>query len=369
MFYNSIDESYNGVDESTIMANEDYRSVDSFAQTLVDIEQNNYALFEGLIMADFQELAAVKSGRISESEIVAFREGTMSDVWNKIKEMFKKLWEKVKAILNHFLAFISGVFVRDNKKLVALWGDKIAGKDLSKLKVTWRNIDHDPASVASTLKTNVESAFTLSSIQRMKRGKGKDEFDTALKAAINTNIQDALDAKEDYFLGKATNVLYTSVDSTVRSVLLSGKEPLKTVKDTHKDLEKLMKDCIKEVDEFAEEFKEGKTQADLNRKFGYDDNDNSRYHAEHDDAGVSRAVASAKEASQAASEIQKSVTKVTNLCVSTMKKHMAQCRAAFLKAAHYNPKNESAFDDIDARVLYEDTMYEIDSDYDSFCYE
>ena len=42
-------------------------------------------------MGDFQEASMIHEGQ-SEEAIVAFQEGVISDMWNKLVEMFKKLW-------------------------------------------------------------------------------------------------------------------------------------------------------------------------------------------------------------------------------------------------------------------------------------
>ena len=90
--------------------------------------QNDYKLFEGALMGDFQEACMIHEGQ-SEEAVTAFQEGVISDMWDKLKELFKKLWAKIKSIFNAFIAKFNSVFMKSSKEFINKYKKEIANED------------------------------------------------------------------------------------------------------------------------------------------------------------------------------------------------------------------------------------------------
>ena len=95
--------SISGVDYSDLPALEGYDAVTGCATAMLEVHQNDMALFNAAIMEDFKEVAAMNEG-------VTVLNESASDVLNKIKEIFKKLLQKIKGIFNAFIAKLSQTF-------------------------------------------------------------------------------------------------------------------------------------------------------------------------------------------------------------------------------------------------------------------
>ena len=95
--------SISGVDYSDLPALEGYDAVTGCATAMLEVHQNDMALFNAAIMEDFKEVAAMNEG-------VTVLNESASDVLNKIKEIFKKLLQKIKGIFNAFIAQLSQTF-------------------------------------------------------------------------------------------------------------------------------------------------------------------------------------------------------------------------------------------------------------------
>ena len=95
--------SVSGVDYTELPALEGYDATTGCAMAMLEVQQNDMALFNATIMEDFKEVAAVNEGYEVLNE-------SASDVLNKIKEIFKKLLQKIKGIFSAFIARLRGTF-------------------------------------------------------------------------------------------------------------------------------------------------------------------------------------------------------------------------------------------------------------------
>lgn len=103
IFTSNTHSSLSGVDYSDLPALEGYDAVTGCATAMLEVQQNDMAMFNATIMEDFKEVAAVNEGYevINES---AF------DILNKLKEIFKKLLQKIKGIFKAFISKLMGTF-------------------------------------------------------------------------------------------------------------------------------------------------------------------------------------------------------------------------------------------------------------------
>jgi hypothetical protein len=151
IFTNSDRANIGSVDYAELIpANESYGCALGAAQALIDVYNNDMALFEAAIASDFSEVAAVNEG----ATIVAVNEGA-KEILTKVIEMFKKLLAKIKGIFEAFIAKLSS-HCKDNKKLYDKYKNKITGangwKDF-KVKVRKPKINND-------IRSAIDSAFS-----------------------------------------------------------------------------------------------------------------------------------------------------------------------------------------------------------------
>ena len=104
---------------------------------MIESYQNSFAIFDGVIRSDIQE-AAMKHGGASDYDLIVFSESVIGDLFNKIKEFFKKLWAKIKSIFHNFMARFDAKFGKSNKEFIKKYRKDIYGKDLSDFEVEYR---------------------------------------------------------------------------------------------------------------------------------------------------------------------------------------------------------------------------------------
>ena len=123
---------------STIPMAEGYDGSIGCAKALIESAQNDYAMFRAMLESDAREIQAMKSGYVNESEIISLQEATIGGIWNKIKELFKKLIAKIKSIFANFLAKFRGLYMKD-KELVKTYGQQVMRKsNLGNMSIKWR---------------------------------------------------------------------------------------------------------------------------------------------------------------------------------------------------------------------------------------
>ena len=128
---------------STIPMAEGYDGSIGCAKALIESAQNDYAMFRAMLESDAREIQAMKSGYVNEAEVYAIREAAASGIWNKIKELFKKLIAKIKSIFANFLAKFRGLYMKD-KDLVKKYGQQVMRKsNLGNMSIKWRKTKGD----------------------------------------------------------------------------------------------------------------------------------------------------------------------------------------------------------------------------------
>ena len=64
------------------------------AKALLDLAENDYAMFREMLNVEARDLQLQKTGYVQE-EVVALQEATIGGIWSKIKELFTKLIGKI----------------------------------------------------------------------------------------------------------------------------------------------------------------------------------------------------------------------------------------------------------------------------------
>jgi len=134
----SVNENHFGLGSlPEVEMNEAYTTGVDMAIALVECKQNEFAVLQAGIK---QDMIAAVTEDLEERE--AINEATASDVVNKVKEILKKLLEKLKSIFHSFMAKINSFFM-DSQELFKKYSGEIAKKNFSDFKLKVREFKRE----------------------------------------------------------------------------------------------------------------------------------------------------------------------------------------------------------------------------------
>lgn len=383
IFTNSDRTNIGSVDYAELIpANESYGCALGAAQALIDVYNNDMALFEAAIASDFNEVAAINEG----ATIVAVNEGA-KEILTKVIEMFKKLLGKIKGIFEAFIAKLSS-HCKDNKKLYDKYKNKITGangwKDF-KVKVRKPKINND-------VRSAIDSAFDY----KITEGKGglttynidgteimglkfdklekSDGYDSEeikeqiMKARLDKSVKDKIDGdmknmEEEYmdllFDEEELEDEWSLGDITglwVGGLLADGNKWETAVKKANDKLTRCISKIINELDKIKTE-----TSKKYLDKGSYNDKEKHKTQGINVDANLSITRQDMKTdfvntgttyetelkrysaLQRVASNEQEVITKFTNTYMNVVKFTLAQARKVWTSAAAYvSTHNEGA---------------------------
>ena len=125
---------------------EGYDADTGAARALIESARNDYAMFKAMLSVDSREcqIQQESSNYVVEGEITSLAEAAGAGIWQKIKDLFIKLGQKIKSIFTNFIARITGLFAKD-KTLVKKYKSTILGKsNLGKMEVKFAKVKKDP---------------------------------------------------------------------------------------------------------------------------------------------------------------------------------------------------------------------------------
>lgn len=326
------------------------------ALALVESARNDYKMFRAMLDIDARELQIQResSGYVAESQVMVLTESAISGIWNKIKELFKKLAEKLKAIFHTFMSKINGLYMKD-KELVKKYSKELYRKsNLGNLEVKW--IKFDPAFRTKgyelknkiTLSSSASSDYTSFTQDKQVSGATKDT------KAIFKNWKEDADDRHDFYC--PNGVSYDSFDSDMDDKYANGGEPdteelkdiggiraiIQFMDSRSKDLRELNKntdDVIKWIDKLVKEADKqanDKAQKGSKIKVGADKPDGSGSYTQDNVNNSDVEIKFANQAHDMAVAYQDVLTKAVNWTLNADKKDYAQHKAAFMKAIAAN---------------------------------
>ena len=364
---------YGSVDTDVVIeAAEGYHGEIGAAIAMIEGYQNDMALFNGIIMTDFQESALIHEGASAE-EVYVLQEGALSGAWEKIKQFFKKLGEKIKGIFHAFIAKMDSVFMKDAnafyKKYIKDINQKKSWKDF-KCKVKPVKVNTGEVALGFDDGNGVKSL----SIQEGDK-KALDNWDSEIEyekvvagyvsKLAGKGIQNSTEFKKEYmetiFDDEEVKDDWNSSDITGGYVgtFLKDKETLKTIEKANKETEKAIKNIIaaieKEQSDLAKidrteysKIVDGKsTVAGVKRTSSYTSDKEAKHVA--GDGIVDRSEGSLDSYSVKVNLTHKKATVIQEVfnayaaaSVEAYKECCAQARRVFAAAVAFSPKNENA---------------------------
>lgn len=263
---------YSSVGSNVVIeAAEGYHGEIGAAIAMLEGYQNDMALFNGIIATDFQEACLIQEGASAE-EVYILQEGALKGAWEKLKEFFKKLGEKIKGIFHAFIAKLDSVFMKDSKKFYDKYAQEIRIKDIKDLYVPCRNLKENDVTSA-TIDFTDTGTFTLDTavgtggqakLDNIKERLSDFDSDKAFSDAVKVHVSALGDniTKEsfekayfDHIFNEKNDVKFSSSDILTGWVgsILSNNKGLENLKKKNTKVENVIKKYIEAIDKLEKE--------------------------------------------------------------------------------------------------------------------
>lgn len=222
---------------------EGYTHEHAIYDVMAESLENDAKLFKASILSDMQESAMVHEGASIE-EIEALQEGAISNFFNRLKEMFKKLGAKIKAIFRSFMAKFDSIFMKSNKKFVDKYKKDATDKNLTGLKM-----DYEKPNGKDFIVPGAKSDIYIV-------GTAEDNFDEDVYKRLTykkvvgfeTTDSEFADDFHKYHYAESAEVEVKSIIKEVIDTLEGRDDMIKNLKKANTGLENLISDIIKKID-------------------------------------------------------------------------------------------------------------------------
>lgn len=331
-------------DVDEVVADTDYFGEDGAQQIIAESYVNDFALFEGMLMCDFQELALGENA----TEIELLQEATFANMKAKISENITKAWKKIKGLFETFINKVKALITRDTAKLVNNFSKEVDGKDLSKMEFTYSKPKNSVGDVkigemqkASEVmvKRLQDAGSSKENVDKIKSEITDEKYiDTLYGTLINNSNTTESNFKKDlhYFLYESERHFTGISDSDlsdIKNTLTKAEKTLDGIKKTKKSLDEHFSKLKKNVD-----------------TFGSKSEDKNKEEARTSALSV---------LSMYCSKMNRVASRASSALMNETKFGIKQARAIFSKAISYRPVEES--------YIFEEAVMEAsDHDVDTF---
>lgn len=342
-------------------------------QAVIESQQNELIMFENNLAVDFQEAAMIHEGAYAE-DIEALHENVITDIFKRIKDLFMKLWAKIKSIFKVFIAKFDSIFMKSSKEFIKKYKKDVLKKDLKDITINYSK----PNGVDFIISKGVDASIAVPLDQAEKLLEDWDsekweeyyiEYFTGLKSTTLADFDK--EYHEHCYEDESKEDLTSSILSDAIALLEGSDDVLKKVKKANDILEKAISNIIKEIDKMQSDFAKLKSDEDMdikNIKYVAADQKTldvnktaiQRDYLASDDKNIIKANKSKKQAvisimSKKASICQSCITKITAGTIREAKFGASQARRVIVKALGAKSVNgESALlDAIEESAAYE----------------
>lgn len=375
---------FSSVNDITVEEATGYEGVVGAGVALLESYQNDYKLFEGTLMCDFQEASAIAEGA-SEDSIFALQENFVTSMWEKIKDFFKKLWAKIKSIFHSFIAKFDSIVMKSNKEFFKKYYREVMTKDLKDMKAKYSKHKTLPNTSSTIIITGGAGNNTEDALKKeIEDFDRDDQFEKYAKDLTGLDLTEKDFSKDFHEALFEDEEEEEGLDEIVRecgAVLQNGDKALKFVKTMQSKMDRAIGDIIKDIEKDeskslknypTESGKEDQTDDDLRIKtYGV--------HTDSDASGHAVALKGTRTATSGttpkyyqsylrlihmrANVAQAVITKTTSSTITEAKFSIAQARRIFAKAVAYNDKTTKAESaDLFAEAFAEAEEYDVLTD-------
>lgn len=249
-------ESYN---EYTLPEVGEYAGTTGRLDMMIEACQDDMEFFKSLVQYDVAELNAMREG--ADLEVLA--ENAITNAFGKLKDMIKKVWAKIKALFEAFIARVTGFVAKDGKAY-----------DKKYRTLALKNIGEGRCSKIKYKARKKKGSITLTGIPAAAKAVNFESNlvkDVAADKKDNTEVKEDListhfgissadvktfkkDLMDKYFEDEEEFEGIKSEDITSASQILTGNsQAVKDLDKEKKDIEKAFKDMLKACDDAQKE--------------------------------------------------------------------------------------------------------------------
>lgn len=331
-----------------------YSTPDAAIRMMTEGHLNDLTIFESAFALDVQEIEAKQNGiPLTESQMEVLYEGFLGDVWNRIKELAKKIKDKISSIISSFITKLKMICTSNVKDLVNKYKSQFLTADASNVRVkNWRqpkgDIKPNFTDVANLWDSKFKSATgdgikTLQKEYDIEKCRGivlgKSSYTSAeFKEEIMDRLYQSTETKDGFKSDEKTAIMDT---------LTSSSKDIKNIKDAEREVN----NSLKEIERNAND--ELKNALDTEKTAN-----NSTERTEK-----------AQRANlylQTVNNFQTISGEYFGTFMAATKMNIAQCRRAFIAIATHREKKEGVIDDEYLNVMMEVSDYDVESEFDQF---
>ena len=362
--------------------NEDsrYSGYNGAYRSLVEGYENDRIMFEAMLSYDFQEAALITEGAGSD-ELMALNENMITSFFSKLKELFKKLWSKIKAIFHGFIAKFSAKLGSDNKAFAKKYRKEIYRKNLTNFEAKYEkpkkaildkfltlsdakvglvmapDYDYKDSNI-SKIESMIEDwdeeeeeAEAISLLSGCKEVDSTKEFEKTIHEWCFED-KDTIEGEAEV---KAALIHLEGADKTISNIKKSSDKIQSCIQDVIKKIDDMDKNFFKNIKAYPNKTSSGYTGAgELYTSIGYDSDsskkaeyiDKSRHSGTKSTGFVTNTEKKYAQLvinllGKEANTLKNAFNKVSASCLKEAKFYIAQDRMLVAKAVAYRPKNES----------------------------
>lgn len=393
-----------GFDGEAIVANESYVGAVGAYQMMQESSMNENAIFNHILGCDFVE-AQADHGFVSESTFEAVNEASVKGIFSKVIEFFRKLGEKIKGIIQNMINKISAMFTKDGKQLVKKFEETIRKKMANdtydnNFKYSWCKPNNSSELIPEVdvqkkifevplrgTGNNAASYKNCNINEVLHNSNTNADFEradhTGVEDAREKELQDNLKAARDKESSNLKPITQEDIDDYKDDILTKllgdntdtssfSKDYDEKIFDNQETVEGLdssdlaaIKNFLSTESKYSQKFEKNKREVDKAIKKIIDDAKKIEKEMDKRDSKRGFGIDGTKARATA-----QSVIKMGNACSAcstayfsavgaAIKKHYAQCRAVYIKAATYNKKaakHEATF----MEAVVDVSNYEVD---------
>ena len=320
---------------------------DLMVQEAFDFEQK---MFDIIVEHDFLECAAMQSVEM-ESALIAVDESFVSDMWDKIKELIKKIKDKIVSIAKAAAVKLNAFFTKDNAALVNKYRKQFDNAQQSKIEIkNWRDLTNKPSKSAKDLNVEdyVSRATSINTPELQKKFKKDNNVDKLLGEFMgNKHTTSSSFNKDfiDYTYKSARTVKADSISGHIIETLTNYGGVVTEINNSKNEFNDKLDVAEKKADEAKNKALENASGPDKNK-----------------DAEVIKADCT----KYILTEISKASGKFFSALLNAIKFDQKQCRSAFVKIASKGASvTESAIMEEEAELQ----DYEVDSFFEQYSYD
>ena len=264
MIYGKNTTSLGSYGSESVVAEEGYEGVVGSLQIMTESYINEGKMFKYLIEKDFQEAVDIQNGVFTESAEVITE--SASDIFNKIKEMIKKAWAKVKGLFKNFIAKFDIMMKNDTKSLYKKYAKQwVNGRTKKIKKYKYATLKKELSSegfvteesILKSYRDTINHIFTVNEIEKLSEVSDEIDDGTKLDELLTNFLGSSTDAKsftkdfhDEFFDDEETytdEVLDQAIVSNVEKYLNQNKL-IDGIKKAANNNDKIFQGLLKSID-------------------------------------------------------------------------------------------------------------------------